>query len=49
MSSGLFLAVYDFNGQSMSVLQKKLGVIPEAIFEKGIIKKWCCRQIFSNM
>jgi ribosomal-protein-alanine N-acetyltransferase len=41
----LFSQVYDFNGQSMSVLEKA-GFIPEAILKKAFIKNGVVGDIF---
>ncbi len=41
----LYAQVYDFNGQSMSVLEKA-GFIPEAILKKGFIKTGVVGDIF---
>jgi RimJ/RimL family protein N-acetyltransferase len=41
----IFAQVYDFNGESMNVLEKA-GYIPEAILKKGFIKRGTVGDIF---
>jgi RimJ/RimL family protein N-acetyltransferase len=41
----IFAQVYDFNGESMNVLEKA-GYIPEAILKRGFIKRGTVGDIF---
>ena len=41
----IYAQVYDFNGESMNVLEKA-GYIPEAILKKGFIKRGTVGDIF---
>ncbi|XFE76997.1 GNAT family protein [Algoriphagus halophilus] len=41
----LYAQIYDFNGQSMNVLEKA-GYIPEAILKKGFIKNGVVGDLF---